>query len=181
MNILGNNLSKTDVLKAKDRLLHRMVDAAYKDFTVSCQVDLGVMQQNFLVDAVFRKVEEMCKASKHPMHPRSIVTLRSLFEWVYLMGWTDILEAIGLVGDDDGMEYIYSDRQAHNMAQELDLIQILSDADPKAKKMFDTMWQAVLARAETHERLLAANLANQKLNTLIEKAEGLFTSFTEAK
>ena len=179
MNILGNSVSKAGALKAMGSPLSREIEIKFADFSVTCQVDLSVMQQNFLVDAVFDKVGEIAKINKSPWYPRSVVTLRSLFEWIYTLGWTDVRDVLGLVDEESGEPHDLTDRKAHNLARELNLVEVLSETDPKAKKMFDVIWQAILHRADLHDKLLAANLANDKINAVIEKAEQMFSSLTE--
>ena len=176
------NVTKADALKAMDAVSHREIVINYNDFSLQCQVDLSVLQQNFLIDAVFDKSKQMFEKTKSKsIHwARSAATLRSLLEWTYLHGWTNlhdaVIETVWIDPETDEEEYL-TDRQLHNLATKLNVIEHLSNADSRAKRMFDTIWLSILRRSELEEKLLAANLANQKLNEIIEKAEGIFAGF----
>ena len=175
------NITRADALKAMNEILHREITINYNDFSLQCQVDLSVLVQNALIDGVFNKSREMFEATKSKsIHwGRSIATLRSIFEWTYLSSCTDlhdkVVETVWI--DEDDEEAYLTDRQLHRLAQKLNVIEHLSNADSKTARMFDIIWQSILRRSELEEKLLAANLANQKLNEIIDKAEGIFAGF----
>ena len=176
-------ITKADALKAMDAPPSREIILNYADFSLQCRVDLSVMEQNVLVDAVFNKSREFFDKTKDKsIHwGRSIVSFRSIFEWTYLFGWTNLFDALVetvWINPETDEEECLTDRQLHNLAVKLNVVEYLSQADSRARKMFDMIWESIQNRADLEEKLLAANLANQKLNEIIEKAENIFAGFT---